>query len=503
MGLWNTHAERTGVALAGGAVLLVGGSVAASSLLAGYPVLGGQAIRYAVAFLLLAGWARLRHQPLPRPAGREWCWLAGLAAVGLAGCSVLLIMATRAASPAGVGIVIGAAPLIITIAGPVAAGRRPGRRPPGRVLAAAGIVTVGAAMAQLGGATGAGWSLPGLLLSTGALAGVAGTSLLAVPLLPRLGALAVTIYACGLAAALLLAAAMLVCLAGGPPVLRPPTGTELAALLYLAVAVTAVVFVAWFSAVERLGAERTGLFNGLVPIASLIAVAVIGTGTVTGMRLAGALSVLAGVTLGLTQRAGPPAGTRRPGGRSARVPGRRRAKASVDVELVALGVHHPHRVVIEAVGAQGSGERGPEIGQPPGLGVDSLLADLERDVPDAARVRAVGARVDVEVEAVLDHLGVRHHMEPYAGPVTARIDDAVRADSQLTVGKPDVAPPVVPGSEPFGRRFKHVSQGSRPEAGQQLGVLAVDDELESGRHRAPIGSAVARALASMPRVKTG
>ena len=308
MGLWNTHAERSGVALASGAVLLVGGSVAASSLLAGYPVLGGQAIRYAAAGLLLGGWARLRHQQLPRPAGRDWCWLAVLAAVGLAGCSVLLIMATRAASPAGVGVVIGAAPLIITIAGPVAAGRRP----PGRVLAAAGIVTAGAAISQLGSTTGAGWSPLGLLLSAGALAGVAGTSLLAAPLLPRLGALAVTIYACGLAAAQLLAAAVLVRLLGGPPVLRPLTGTELAALLYLSVAVTAVVFVAWFSAVERLGAERTGLFNGLVPIASLIAVAVIGTGTVTGMQLAGALSVLAGVTLGLIQRAGPPADTRRP-----------------------------------------------------------------------------------------------------------------------------------------------------------------------------------------------
>jgi len=329
MGLWNTHAERTGVALAGGAVLLVGGSVAASSLLAGYPVLGGQAIRYAAAGLLLAGLARLRHQQLPRPAGREWCWLAVLAAIGLAGCSVLLIMATRAASPAGVGVVIGAAPLIITIAGPVAAGRRP----PGRVLAAAGIVTAGAAISQLGSTTGAGWSLPGLLLSAGALAGVAGTSLLATPLLPRLGALAVTIYACGLAAAQLLAAAVLVRLAGGPPVLRPLTGTELAALLYLAVAVTAVVFVAWFSAVERLGAERTGLFNGLVPIASLIAVAVIGTGTVSVMQLAGAISVLAGVTLGLTQRAGPPADTRRP----RRYPpsaSRRRPKAKYDSDPI-------------------------------------------------------------------------------------------------------------------------------------------------------------------------
>jgi len=302
MSIWSTPAERTGVALAGGTVLLVGGSVAASSLLAGYPVLGGQAIRYALAGLLLAAWSRLRHHRLPRPIGREWCWLALLATVGVAGCSVLLITAVRVANPAEVGVVIGAAPLIITIAGPVAVGRRPSSR----VLAAAGVVTAGAAVSQLGSTSGAGWSLPGLLLSAGALAGVAGTSLLAGPLLPRLGPLAVTTYGCGLAAAQLLAAAVLIHLVGGPPVLRPLTETELAALLYLAVAITAVVFVTWYSAVERLGVERTGLFNGLIPIASLIAVAVTGTGTVTGMQLAGAFSVLAGVTLGLTRSAGSP-----------------------------------------------------------------------------------------------------------------------------------------------------------------------------------------------------
>src|SRR5215467_16309636 len=76
-------------------------------------------------------------------------------------------------------------------------------------------------------------------------------------------------------------------------------------------------------------------------------------------------------------------------------------------------------------------------------------------------------------------------MEPDAGAAALGIDDAVRADSQFAVGKPDVAPPVVPGSEPFGGRFKYVSQGRRPEAGKQFGVLAVDDELESDRHRAP------------------
>src|SRR2546430_3772445 len=91
--------ERTGAGLAAGSVLLVGGSVAASSVLDGYPVLGGQAVRYLAAGLVLAAWARLRNKPLPRPAGREWAWLARLAGLGLAGCRGLLIPAPPAADP--------------------------------------------------------------------------------------------------------------------------------------------------------------------------------------------------------------------------------------------------------------------------------------------------------------------------------------------------------------------------------------------------------------------
>ena len=287
--------ERVGAGLAAGSVLLVGGSVAASTLLGGYPVLGGQAIRYLVAGLLLAAWARLRRRPLPRPIGREWAWLAGLAVIGLAGCSVLLIEATQVADPAGVGVVIGAAPLLIVIASAVAARNRPTRR----VLLAAAVVTAGSAVAQLGGATGPSWSATGLMLSLGALGGAAGTSLLAAPVLPRLGPLAVTIYACALAGILLLAAAAVASFAGGPPILRAPTATQLAALSYLAVAVTAVVFLAWYAAMKRLGVDRTGLFNGLIPVTSLAAVALVGTGTVTRLQCLAALMVLVGVILGL------------------------------------------------------------------------------------------------------------------------------------------------------------------------------------------------------------
>ena len=288
--------ESTGIVLALGSVLLVGGSVAASSLLDGYPVLGGQAVRYLAAGLLLTAWARLRRKPLPCPAGREWAWLAGLGAVGLAGCSVLLIQATRVADPASVGVIIGAAPLVIIIAMAVTAGRRPASR----VLLAAAVVTAGSAAAQLGGATGANWSPAGLLLSAGALCGVAGSSLLAAPVLTRLGALAVSTYACGIAGILLLTAAAVARSAGGPPVLRMPTEAEAGALAYLTIAVTAVVFIAWFGAMQHLGVDRTGLFNGLIPVTSLVAVALTGTGTITPLGLLGAFAVLAGVVLGLS-----------------------------------------------------------------------------------------------------------------------------------------------------------------------------------------------------------
>ena len=317
--------ERTGAGLAGGAVLLVGGSVAASSMLNGYPVLGGQAARYLAAGLVLVAWARLTHKPLPRPVGREWAWLAALAAIGLAGCSVLMIQATRVADPASVGVIIGAAPLVIIIAAAVTARRRPTRR----VLLAAAVVTAGSAAAQLGGASGPAFSAPGLLWSAGALGGVVGTSLLAAPVLPRLGALAVTIYACGLAGLLLLVAAAVARYAGGPAILRIPTATQLAALAYLTIAVTALVFIAWYGALERLGVDRTGLFNGLIPVTSLAAVALTGTGTITPLGLLGALSVLAGVILGLSRAPQAPAGTvnqRRP---EPRVAGRCRCRGKV------------------------------------------------------------------------------------------------------------------------------------------------------------------------------
>lgn len=291
-----TPDQRTGIALAAGAATLVGGSVAASSLLTGYPVLGGQAVRYAIAAMLLASWARLRRRPLPRITRADALWLSSLAAFGLVGCSVAQIEATRLNDPAVVGVVIGAAPVVIAILAPAVTRQRPSRR----VLLAAFIVVAGSSATQIGGGDGRASSLAGTVATISALAGVAATTLLARPLLPRLGALAMSAYACATAAAQLALLAVGLHLASGTPVLVVPTASQTAALVYLTVVQTAIVFLAWYGAVEKLGVERAGLFNGVIPLATLAAVTAVGTGTVSGLQAAGAAAVAAGILVGLT-----------------------------------------------------------------------------------------------------------------------------------------------------------------------------------------------------------
>ena len=165
--------ERPGALLAAGAVVLVGGSVAAASLVGDYSVLGGRASA-TVAGLLLAGWARVRGLRPPRPTGRELGWLAALAAVDLAGCSVLMIEATRVTDPGSFGVVIGAAPLVIVLAGSLAARSRLSAR----LLFAACVVAARAVFDQVGGGGGP-FTRWGLLLSLGALVGAVGTTVLA------------------------------------------------------------------------------------------------------------------------------------------------------------------------------------------------------------------------------------------------------------------------------------------------------------------------------------
>jgi drug/metabolite transporter (DMT)-like permease len=75
----------------------------------------------------------------------------------------------------------------------------------------------------------------------------------------------------------------------------------------LVVAVTAIAFVGWYSAVRALGVERAGLLSGVLPISALVVAAVLGTADLTTGRLAGAVLVGAGIAAGLVVRPVRPA----------------------------------------------------------------------------------------------------------------------------------------------------------------------------------------------------
>jgi drug/metabolite transporter (DMT)-like permease len=296
--------ERTGAALAATATAMVGSVVAASSLLVDYPALAGQAGRYALGAAVLAVVVRAHGlRRLPRLSARELGLVTALAASGLVGFNLCVLAAVDRADPAVVGLVIGCTPVVLALVGPPLAGRPPTRRG----LAAAAVVVAGAALAQGGGRT----SATGLLLAVGALAGEAAFSLLAVPLLPKLGPVGLSAYVCAAAAILLAAAAVVL---DGSAVLVPPTAAQGLALAWLGLVVTTIGFVAWYSGVARLGVERAGLFAGLIPVAALVSVAVVGASEISGIKLAGSLVVGAGIVLGLGGPGRPRPASPRPSG---------------------------------------------------------------------------------------------------------------------------------------------------------------------------------------------
>ncbi|MET8157483.1 DMT family transporter [Sphaerisporangium sp. NPDC005289] len=280
-----------GAAGAATAMFCVGTLTAVSPALHHYPVYGGQALRYALGGLVLLAVMRARGLPHLRLTGREMGLITLLAVVGLAVFNVLVIESTRHADPATVGTVVATVPVVLALAGPL----MERRRPTPHLVAAAAIVAGGA-----GVATGLGGGTPlGVVLALGVLACEVGFSLLAVPLLARLGAVRVSAYATIAAVPLLLVAGVVV---DGRAALRVPTAGEATALVYLAVVVTAFAFFCWYDALPRLGAERAGLFSGFLPVGAIVGTVVLGTGRPNGAEIAGAALVVAGLVFGLRPR---------------------------------------------------------------------------------------------------------------------------------------------------------------------------------------------------------
>ncbi len=274
---------------------------------------------------LLIGFARYSGRPLYRPRGAEWLWLLGVSASGLMIFNVALVHGSRHAEPAVLGVAVACVPIVTAVVGPLLEHRRPRAR----VVAAAGVVTAGAALVQ---GVGRGDAL-GLLWALVTFASEAGFTLLAVPVLGRHGPHGVSVHVTWLAAAVF--AVLGVTTEGWRALTRLHVADALA-IGYLAVAVTAVAFLLWYTCVRRIGAGRAGLLTGIAPVAAAT-ISVPVTGAVPAPAVwAGIAVVVCGLALGLGET---PAGIRSRSGSCVPRTGRSTSRpGSVDgAALVSVG----------------------------------------------------------------------------------------------------------------------------------------------------------------------
>lgn len=286
----------TGSLLAVAAMTCVGSGIAVSHALVDAPVLTAQAVRYALAAVVLAVLVRATGRPVAWPRGRQWVWLAGVAATGLVLFNIAVVRGLGHAEPAVLGVAVASVPLLLAVVGPLAAGARP----TALVVGAAVVVTAGAAVVQGGGRTdgeGLAWALVVLLTE-------AAFTLLAVPVLHALGAWSVSLHSCWLAA---IGLAVLGAVVEGPDAVARLSGTHLLAVVHLALVLTALAFVLWYSAVGRLGAAHAGLFTGVAPVAAAAVGVLVGAGAPGPLVWIGIAVVVAGVALGLVRGAPLPA----------------------------------------------------------------------------------------------------------------------------------------------------------------------------------------------------
>ncbi len=274
-----------GAAQGASGMAIVGGSVAVSRALVHAPLFAAQGIRYTIAAALLFAVGRRRVR---RPRGREWAWLAAVALSGLVLFNIAVVRGVQHASPAAIGVAVALVPMALAVVGAMLEGRRPRQR----VLAAAMVVTAGSCLVEGFGHA----SVEGALWAALVLCCEAGFTLLALPVLPGQGSWGVSLHATWMGAA---AYVVLALSFEGAGAFESLTAPQWGAVLFLAVMVTAVAFVLWYTAVSSLGPDRAGLLTGVVPAsAALLGVA---TGAAWPAMLAwvGIAVVGGGLTFGL------------------------------------------------------------------------------------------------------------------------------------------------------------------------------------------------------------
>lgn len=270
---------------------LVGGAVTASTYLA-QDRIAAQAIRYVGTALVLVATARFRGRVDPRwrlrrPVAQEWMWLFAAATCGLTVYNLALVEALQHADTAMVASIVAGVPLALALAAPLLAGRRVERR----ILTGATVIVAGSLLVYGAGRSDA----TGVVLSATALACECAFTLLGAPVLARLGAASIATHTAWIAAVQL---SLMVVLSSG---FSLGSGWDRPALLSIGylIAASAIAFVLWFDAVDRIGSAVCGLAAGAIPIAALATGLVSGAAHVDPVSLVGVVVVVAGIVAAL------------------------------------------------------------------------------------------------------------------------------------------------------------------------------------------------------------
>lgn len=282
------RAGLRGIAPGLAGMVLVGSSVPVSRTLVAAPLLTAQAIRYAMATVILLILARSLRIPIVAPKGRDWLWLAGISATGLVLFNVAIVRGVAHAQPAVIAVAVACVPVLLGVLGPLLQGQAPRRR----LLLAAAVVTGGSVLV-----VGAGRAdTAGIAWAAVALGCEAAFTLLAVPVLGRHGAWGVSVHSVWIGAVML---AGLGLVTEGPAAAARLTAADLGAVVYLAVLVTVAAFILWYSTVAALGPARVGLLTGIAPVSAALTGIATGSRAPTALMWAGIAIVVAGLAAGL------------------------------------------------------------------------------------------------------------------------------------------------------------------------------------------------------------
>lgn len=266
------------------APFLVGAGVAVSGLLVSYPALLSQGGRYLIGALVLALVFRRRVLPPQWPHGRALGLLAADVVIGLGLFSVASIEALRGGTAAGVGVIVGFAPVVIALGHTLLSHTRlRAGLLVGTVVATAGAVLVnGAGHLSIGGLA---WALTALVCD-------ASFTLLSAPLIDAVGILPLTFLTAGAAGLGLLILGLVL-----GPAPSAPTLTEVVADLAVALGVTVGAFLLWFRGLAAVGVPQAAPMVALIPVGAFLGGVALGTTPLSVRAGVGVLVVALGIVI--------------------------------------------------------------------------------------------------------------------------------------------------------------------------------------------------------------